>query len=72
MDAILSTAACGLDAAKDVMLRAAKTLRSSVPSVPETVKGMMDLTRANTLVKSGVAVVRTASEVLGTIVDLIA
>jgi len=52
--------------------RAAARIARSIPSVETLVKDTVELSRSHASVKAGISVVRTASEMLGTIVDLIA
>jgi hypothetical protein len=72
METLLSAAASSIDAAGRAFTRVAERVARTVPSVQSAVRDTMDQTTAKLSVKAGAVVIRTANELIGTIIDLFA
>jgi hypothetical protein len=72
MNTIFSVAASSIEHAGRTVERIAKRAARSVPAVQNVVRDTVELTKSNVAVKAGAAVIRTASEVVGTIIDIFA
>jgi hypothetical protein len=72
MDIILSAAATGIGAASERLSRVAERVASSVPELRAVVRDTVEIAGVRVAARAGAAVVRTASEVLGSVVDLFA
>ena len=72
MREILPLAAQSIQEAGGVALRAAKRLAGSLPSLGEVARSGVELTQAETAVRAGRVLVRTANELLGSLIDIVA
>ncbi len=69
---LLAAAASTLQSAERTLTDVARKVSGSVPSLSEAAQHAVERARSSALTKTGVVLARTASEVLGTIVNLFA
>jgi hypothetical protein len=69
---LFSSAAISLESAGRAVAEVAHRVARGVPSLQSAVRDTVELTVASGVSRAGAAVIRTANEVLGTIVDLFA
>jgi hypothetical protein len=72
MREILPLAAQSIQEAGGVAVRAARRVAGSLPGIGELARSSVELTQAETAVRAGRVLVKTAGELLGSLIDIIA
>ena len=72
MNSLFAVGADSIDMAGRSTAQVARRIARSLPTVPSLVQDTVELTRNHASLQAGAAVIRTANETVGRIVDLIA